>query len=84
MEDEIVTEISTPAEMKVNELIQVLAVLLGRLGGEIVVSHKEFSMFEGVPIFGRNLSAGYLRLRFGDEDEDVEVESEPNLDTPIQ
>jgi hypothetical protein len=69
-------EIITPAEAKLDELLQVLAVLLDRLGGEAVIGYKEFSMYEGVPVLACTLAAGYVRLHLGDEDEEVVFESD--------
>ena len=61
----------TPEEMKLETLLQILAVLISRLGGEVVVSRADFEAYEGVPVVGRNLS-GYVILRLADEDEEEE------------
>ena len=63
-------EIMTPQEAKIESLLQMLAVLIDRLGGEVLISHKEYSMYEGVSVVARNLTSGYVVMRLGDEDEE--------------
>lgn len=63
-------EFVTPQEAKLDALLQVIACLIDRLGGEVIISHKEDSMYEDVPVVGRNLTSGYVVLRLGDEDEE--------------
>jgi hypothetical protein len=71
--------ITNPAEAKLETLLQIMACLIERLGGEVVIGRKEFTAFEGVPVVGRNLSGGYVVLRLGDEDEAefIELPSDP-------
>jgi hypothetical protein len=56
-------------EVKIDQLLQLLAVLVERLGGEVVISRKEFTMLEGVLVLGRHLSPEYVALRLAIEDE---------------
>jgi hypothetical protein len=46
----------------VDTLLQVVAVLLRRLGGETIISQREFEMVEGLPVFGNSLLPEHLRL----------------------
>jgi hypothetical protein len=65
------TETTPPSadlqEMKIDTLIQVMAVLLARLGGDAVISHEEFASLEGVSIIGRNLPPSHIMFRLEDE-----------------
>lgn len=77
-------KLETPQEAKINALLQVVACLIDRLGGEVVISQKEYSMYEDVPVVGRNLTSGYVALRLGDEDEesslgDIDRTPDPSL-----
>jgi hypothetical protein len=53
------------AKSEVDTLVQILAVLIDRLGGEVVVSKREFDMYEDVPVLGKNISSDYTVLRLG-------------------
>lgn len=64
-------------EAKLDQLLQLLAVLIERLGGEVIVSRTEFSMFEDVPVVGRSLSRDYVLLRLGGEDEQSMGQTHP-------
>lgn len=61
-------QLVTP-DSKVEALLQIIAVLLDRLGGEAVINYKEYVMYEGIPVVQRSLTNGYIVLRLGDEDE---------------
>jgi hypothetical protein len=67
-------EIKTPQEAQRDELLQVIAVLIERLGGEVVIGQEEFACFDGVQVLGRNLSSGYVRFRLSEDDEESVVE----------
>jgi hypothetical protein len=67
MEDIVVTP---QEDSKINTLLQIIAVLLDRIGGEVVINSKEYSMYEDVPVMARTLAGGYTLLRIGDEDEE--------------
>lgn len=66
-------EIVTPTEAKLDELLQLLALLINRLGGEIVIGRHEFTEFDGVKVVGRNLTSGYVLFRLDEEDEEIGV-----------
>lgn len=65
----------------VDTLLQILACLLDRLGGEAVISRAEFEMYEGVPVVGRNISKDYVVFRLADED--IESEEVDETDLPL-
>jgi len=67
-------EIVTPQEAKIESLLQIIAVLLDKMGGEIVISRREFEMLEGVPVVGRYISKDYVVFRLAAEDEETDVE----------
>ena len=53
---------------KLSNAIQLLAVLIEKLGGEVVVSRRDFDMMEDVPVVGRDIGSYIiLRLKFEDE-----------------
>ena len=66
MEDIVVA----PQDAKIDTLLQIIAVLLDRLGGEAVINTREYSMYEDVPVLARTLAGGYTLLRIGEEDEE--------------
>lgn len=61
-------EIVTPQEAKVESLLQLLAVLLDKLGGEIVISRRDFEMVEGLPVVGRYISKDYVLFRLVEDE----------------
>lgn len=54
---------------EVDTLIQVLAVLVDRLGGEVLIKKKEFDAYEGIPVLLRNISSDYILLRIPVDEE---------------
>ena len=62
----------SPDEVKLENALQLLAILICRLGGEVSISRKEFSEFEGCPIVGKDYGECVV-LRLGDEDEEEEM-----------
>ena len=70
----------SPAEHKLQVALQLLAVLVERLGGEVLIERREFEMFEGVSVVGRDYST-HMIMRLGDEDEEqiVELPDNPNV-----
>lgn len=64
------------AQSEVDVLVQILAVLIDRLGGEVVVSKKEFDTYEGIDVVGRNLSSDHMLLRLGGDMAAVAEEDE--------
>ena len=67
-------EIVNPKEDQLDTLLQILAVLIDRVGGEVVISRAEFEAFEGVPVVGRSIARDYVRFRLAEEDEEVIIE----------
>jgi hypothetical protein len=61
------------AEHSLHNAIQLIAVLIQRQGGEVLIDQREFSRFEGVPVKGTDYGS-HIVLRLGDEDELQEVE----------
>ena len=66
------------AQSGIDTLVQILAVLIDRLGGEVVVSRREFDMYGGVSVLGRNLSSDHMLLRLGGDMAAVAEEDEPS------
>jgi hypothetical protein len=67
-------KIVDPAQEPLDTLLQVLAVLIDRAGGEVVISRTEFEAFEDVPVVGRLIARDYVRFRLAEEDEEVIIE----------
>lgn len=67
-------EIVNPQEAQLDTLLQILAVLIDRLNGEVVISRAEFEAYEGVPVVGCSIARDYVRFRLALEDEDALVE----------
>lgn len=65
----------TPHEAEIDKLLQVMAVLIAKLGGEVFVSRAELEEFFDVPVLSRVISVDYVRLYLGGEDEDSKAES---------
>ena len=68
-------EIVTPQEARIETLLQILAVLLDKLGGEIVIGRKEFEQFAGAPVVGRYISKDYVMFRLAYEDEAAYIDA---------
>lgn len=66
-------EIVTPHEAQVDTLLQIIACLLDRLGGEVVISRQDFEMYEDAPVVGRHLTRDYVVFRLAYEDEEGDV-----------
>lgn len=66
-------EIVNPQEAQLDTLLQILAVLIDRMGGEVVISRAEFEAFEKVPVVGRAIAKDYVRFRLAEEDEEVAI-----------
>jgi hypothetical protein len=67
-------EIVTPQEAMIESLLQIVAVLLDKMGGEVIISRRDFEMLEGVPVIGRYISKDYVVFRLAEEDEESDVE----------
>lgn len=62
-------DVVTPTESeKINKLVQLLAVLVERLGGEVVIDEMEFEVFEDAEVLVRNLTSGYILLKVVDDE----------------
>jgi hypothetical protein len=60
-------------EAKLETLLQIVAVLIDRLGGEVFISRGEFEMMEDVPVMGHSISDDYAVFRLGDIDIEIEI-----------
>jgi hypothetical protein len=67
-------EIVTPQEAMIESLLQIVAVLLDKMGGEVIISRRDFEMLEGVPVVGHHISKDYVVFRLAEEDEESDVE----------
>jgi hypothetical protein len=74
-------EIVTP-EAQIETLLQILAAILDKQGGEIVLSRKDFEMYEGAPVVVRRLSGDYVLIRIAYEDEVAETDELDIPETP--
>jgi hypothetical protein len=66
-------EIVTPHEAQIGSLLQIIAALLDKLGGEVVISRRDFEAVEDVPIVGRHLTKDYLAIRLADIGEETDI-----------
>lgn len=67
-------KIVDPAQEPLDTLLQILAVLIDRAGGEVVINRAEFEAYEDVPVVGRAIAKDYVRFRLAEEDEEVIIE----------
>jgi len=76
-------KLMTPHEAEMDKLLQVMAVLIDRLGGEVILKRREIESFFDVPVVSRVISPDYVlfRVNYPDEDEIV-VDVVPEEDTP--
>jgi hypothetical protein len=77
-------EIVTPHEAQIETLLQILACLLDRLGGEVVISRADFEAYQDAPVVGRHLTRDYvvIRLAYEDEEGDVSLNLPEDLPQP--
>jgi hypothetical protein len=62
-----------PGELNLARALQLLAVLIDRLGGEVLIERRAFEMMEDVPVVGRDYGT-HVVLHLGGEDcEEFEV-----------
>jgi hypothetical protein len=64
----------TPHEAEIDKLLQVMAVLIDKLGGEVFISRRELEAFFDVPVLSRVISPDYVRFTLGTLDEESSVE----------
>jgi hypothetical protein len=79
-------KLMTPHEAEIDRLLQIMAVLIDKLGGEVIVSRQELEMFFDVPVLTRPISPDYIRFRVDYPDEMVVSleDTEPLPDKPPQ
>lgn len=71
----------TPHEAEIDRLLQVMAALIERLGGEVVLSREEIESFFDIPVVSRVISPDYVRFRLIYPDESTP--DSKNVDLPI-
>lgn len=75
-------KIMTPQEAQIDQMTQILACLLGKLGGEALINRHELQEYFDVPVLTEVISGDYVRLYLRDEDQAIEIEivddREPN------
>ena len=59
----------TPHEAEIDRLLQVMAVLIDRLGGEVILGREEIESFFDIPVVSRVISPDYVRFRIAYPDE---------------
>jgi hypothetical protein len=76
-------KLMTPHEAEIDRLLQIMAVLIDKLGGEVFVNRRELELFFDVPVVSRVISPDYIlfRVNYPDEADDVEIDL-PGKDTP--
>ena len=72
-------KIMTPHEAEIDKLLQVMAVLIDKLGGEVFISRHELEAFFDVPVLTRVISPDYVRFTLGGEEE---MDVTPDVDLP--
>jgi hypothetical protein len=68
------SKIMTPHEAEIDKLTQIIALLVAKLGGEVLINRHELEEFFDVPVLSRVISPDYCLLRLSDEDQAVEIE----------
>ena len=74
-------KLMTPHEAEIDRLLQVMAVLVEKLGGEVFVSRQELEAYFDVPVLTRYVSKDYIRLTVGEvgASEDIVIPNETDL-----
>lgn len=63
-------KIFAPGELNLHRALQLLAVLIEREGGEVLISRKDFELMEDVPIKGQDYGSHVvLHVCFEDEEQ---------------
>jgi hypothetical protein len=76
-------KLMTPHEAEIDMLLQIMAVLIDKLGGEVFVSRRELELFFDVPVVSRVISPDYILFRVNYPDEDgIEVDIPDDKETP--
>ena len=63
----------TPHEAEIDRLLQIMAVLIDKLGGEVILNRHEIEAFFDVPVVSRVISADYVLFRNQYPDEESEA-----------
>jgi hypothetical protein len=69
----------TPHEAEIDKLMQIMAVLIDKLGGEVFINREELEAFFDVPVVTRVISPDYVRLHLDYPDEST---SAVDIDLP--
>jgi hypothetical protein len=73
----------TPHEAEIDRLLQIMAVLVDRLGGEVIVNRHELEAFFDVPVVSRVISPDYILFRVNYPDEtEIEIDLPDDKETP--
>lgn len=74
----------TPHEAEIDKLMQIMAVLIEKLGGEVIISRQEIESFFDIPVVSRVISADYVMFRnvYPDESDDSKDIDLPGEETP--
>jgi hypothetical protein len=72
-------KLMTPHEAEIDRLLQIMAVLIERLGGEVVLNRHEIEAFFDVPVVSRVISPDYVIFRIVYPEEIVDT---PDIDLP--
>ena len=77
-------KLMTPHEAEIDRLLQIMAVLLDKLGGEGIINRRDIELFFDVPVLSRAISPDYIlfRVAYPDEADAVEVDIPEDKDTP--
>jgi hypothetical protein len=77
-------KLMTPHEAEIDRLVQIMAVLLDKLGGEVILHRRDIELFFDVPVISRVISPDYVlfRVAYPDEVDDVEIDIPGDKDTP--
>jgi hypothetical protein len=72
-------------DAKIDQLLQVMAVLIDKLGGEVIINREELNAFFDVPVLSRYISKDYVKLYIPIVEIDVPIEDLEDLpDFPPQ
>lgn len=61
----------TPHEAEIDRLLQIMAVLIDKLGGEVIVSRRDLELFFDVPVKSRVISEDYVLLHVAYPDDEA-------------
>ena len=67
-------KLMTPHEAEIDKLLQIMACLVAKMGGEVIINRQELQSFFDTPVLTQVISGDYIRLYLKDEDQYI-VES---------